>query len=222
MLGTLSQAGHGERMTCPAIEIPWRRPSADQSDGRRLAARLQARDATALGELYDRYSLVVYSTIQRIARDGATSEDLTQEVFIRVWNRIPTFDIDRGHLSTWVLTIARHSAIDFLRSRGGKQSRLNISIDAMDRPLAGHDGARQLESFSDARKIRSAMSNLNAKHRELLELAYFEGLSQSEISSKLCVPLGTVKTWVGSALRSLRDHLVDEELGRVRPLARAA
>jgi RNA polymerase sigma-70 factor (ECF subfamily) len=192
------------------------------SDPRRIAQRLQARDAAALGELYDRYGNVVYATIQRIARDAATSEDLTQEVFLRVWNRVPSFDVDRGNLSTWLLTIARHAAIDFLRSRGGKQSRLNISIDAMDRPLAGSDGERQLELFSDVRMIRSAMSGLSPKHRELLELAYFEGLSQSEMSRKLEVPLGTVKTWVGSALRSLRDNLLTDELRHIRPLARAA
>jgi RNA polymerase sigma-70 factor (ECF subfamily) len=176
-------------------------------ESRRLIERLRARDATALGELYDRYGGVVYSIILRIARDTATSEDLTQEVFLRVWNRIPTFDMERGSLSTWMLTIARHSAIDFLRSRGGKQSRLSVSLDGMERPIAGGNAETELQSSTDAKKVRAAMARLEPKHRELLELAYFDGLSQTEMAEKLELPLGTVKTWVRSALRQLRENL---------------
>lgn len=176
-------------------------------ESRRLIERLRARDAAALGELYDRYGGVVYSIILRIARDTATAEDLTQEVFLRVWNRIPSFDIERGSLSTWLLTIARHSAIDFLRSRGGKQFRLNVSLDGLERPLAGGNAEIELQSANDARKVRAAMERLEPKHRQLLELAYFDGLSQSEMAEKLELPLGTVKTWVRSALRQLRENL---------------
>ncbi len=176
-------------------------------ESRRLVERLRARDATALGELYDLYGVVVYSIILRIARDRATSEDLTQEVFLRVWNRIPSFDTERGSLSTWVLTIARHSAIDFLRSRGGKQARLNISIETLERPLTGGNAETELQSATDAKKVRAAMARLEPKHRQLLELAYFDGLSQSEMAEKLELPLGTVKTWVRTALRQLRENL---------------
>ncbi len=176
-------------------------------ESRRLVERLRARDATALGELYDLYGVVVYSIILRIARDRATSEDLTQEVFLRVWNRIPSFDTERGSLSTWVLTIARHSAIDFLRSRGGKQARLNISMETLERPLTGGNAETELQSATDAKKVRAAMARLEPKHRQLLELAYFDGLSQSEMAEKLELPLGTVKTWVRTALRQLRENL---------------
>jgi len=176
-------------------------------ESRRLIERLRARDATALGELYDRYGGVVYSIILRIARDKATSEDLTQEVFLRVWNRIPSFDAERGSLSTWVLTIARHSAIDFLRSRSGKQARLNISIETLERSLTGGNAETELQSATDAKKVRAAMARLEPKHRQLLELAYFDGLSQSEMAEKLELPLGTVKTWVRTALRQLRENL---------------
>ncbi|MBY0503389.1 MAG: sigma-70 family RNA polymerase sigma factor [Bryobacteraceae bacterium] len=177
------------------------------AESRRLIERLRARDAAALGELYDCYGAVVYAIILRIARDRATAEDLTQEVFLRVWNRIPTFDAERGSLSTWLLTIARHSAIDFLRSRGGKQERLNVSIDAMERPLAGGNAETELQTAGDAKRVRAAMDRLEPKHRQLLELAYFDGLSQSEMAEKLELPLGTVKTWVRSALRQLRENL---------------
>jgi RNA polymerase sigma-70 factor, ECF subfamily len=177
------------------------------AESRQLIDRLRARDTDALGELYDRYGGIVYSIILRIARDTATSEDLTQEVFLRVWTRIPTFDLERGSLSTWVLTIARHSAIDFLRSRTGQQTRKNVSIDAMERPLAGGNAETELQSSTDANKVRAAMERLEPKHRQLLELAYFDGLSQSEMAEKLELPLGTVKTWVRSALRQLREDL---------------
>lgn len=176
-------------------------------ESRRLIERLRARDASALGELYDRYGGVVYAIILRIARDTGTSEDLTQEVFLRVWNRIPTFDVERGSLSTWVLTIARHSAIDFLRSRTGKQTRMNVSMDAMERPLAGGNAETELQTSTDAKKVRAAMERLEPRHRQLLELAYFDGLSQTEMAEKLELPLGTVKTWVRTALRQLRENL---------------
>jgi RNA polymerase sigma-70 factor (ECF subfamily) len=176
-------------------------------ESRRLIERLRARDASALGELYDRYGGVVYSIILRIARDTATSEDLTQEVFLRVWNRIPTFEMERGSLSTWMLTIARHAAIDFLRSRGGKQARLSVSLDGLERPIAGGNAETELQSSTDAKKVRAAMARLEPKHRQLLELAYFDGLSQTEMAEKLELPLGTVKTWVRSALRQLRENL---------------
>ncbi len=176
-------------------------------ESQRLIERLRARDTAALAELYDRYGSLVYTIVLRIARDTATAEDLTQDVFLRVWNRIPTFDVERGSLSSWMLTIARHSAIDFLRSRGGKQSRLNLSIDAMERPLAGGNAESELQTATDARKVRAAMAKLDPKHRELLELAYFDGLSQSELAERLELPLGTVKTWVRTALRQLREDL---------------
>jgi RNA polymerase sigma-70 factor (ECF subfamily) len=176
-------------------------------ESRQLIERLRARDAKALGELYDRYGGLVYSIILRIARDAATSEDLTQEVFLRVWSRVSSFDLERGSLSTWVLTIARHSAIDFLRSRAGQQSRKNVSIDAMERPLAGGNSETEMQTSTDAKKVRAAMERLEPKHRQLLELAYFDGLSQTEMAEKLDLPLGTVKTWVRSALRQLRENL---------------
>ena len=181
-------------------------------ESRRLIERLRARDATALGELYDRYGGVVYAIILRIARDRGTSEDLTQEVFLRVWNRIPTFDVDRGGLSTWVLTIARNAAIDFLRSRGGKQIRMSISLDALapdgkQRQFSGGNAETDLQVSMDAKKVRAAMEKLEPKQRQLLELAYFDGLSQSEMAEKLELPLGTVKTWVRTALRQLRENL---------------
>ncbi len=177
----------------------------DESAG--LIERLRARDASALSELYDRYGGVVYSIILRIARDTGTSEDLTQEVFLRVWNRIPTFDIERGGLSTWMLTIARHAAIDFLRSRGGRQRTMNVSLDGLTRPLSGGNAETQMQMSMDATTVRAAMEKLEPRQRELLELAYFEGLSQSEMAEKLELPLGTVKTWVRTALRQLRENL---------------
>ncbi len=177
------------------------------AESRQLIERLRARDAAALGELYDRYGGVVFAIILRIARDRATTEDLTQEVFLRIWNRIPSFDIDRGSLSTWVLTIARNSAIDYLRSRSGKQVRMSVSLDALERPLAGGNAEIELQSANDAKTVRAAMDRLEPKHRQLLELAYFDGLSQTEMAEKLELPLGTVKTWVRSALRQLRENL---------------
>ena len=179
-------------------------------NGRGLIDRMRARDATALGELYDQYGGAVYSIVLRIASDRTTAEDLTQEVFLRVWNRIPSYNLDRGSLSTWVLTIARHSAIDYRRSRAGQQALKNVSLEDLNHAPAVGNALADLEAASETRRVRKAMGRLSSKHRQLLELAYFEGLSQAEIAVRLEVPLGTVKTWATMAMRELRSHLAEK------------
>ncbi len=185
-------------------------------ESRQLVERLRAREASALGELYDGYGGAVFSTIHRIARDSGAAEDLTQEVFLRAWNRIPSFNLDRGSLSTWLMTIAHNSAIDFLRSRRGQQSRRNVPIDGMERWLSAGNVVTELESSAEARRVRKAMERLEPRQRELLRLAYFEGFSQSEMAEHLSVPLGTVKTWMRNALWRLGEELRSEPVAETR------
>lgn len=185
-------------------------------ESRQLVERLRAREASALGELYDGYGGAVFSIIHRIAGDAGAAEDLTQEVFLRAWNRIPSFNVDRGSLSTWLLTIAHNSAIDFLRSRRGQQSRRNVPIDGMERWLSSGNVVTELESSAEARRVRQAMERLDARQRQLLHLAYFEGFSQSEMAEHLRVPLGTVKTWMRNALWRLGEELRGEPVAETR------
>lgn len=181
--------------------------SSRSGESRQLAERLIARDTSALGELYDQAGSLVYAIVLRVARDPGAAENLTQDVFLRVWNRIPLFDVERGSLLNWVLMIARHTAIDFWRSRPAAQLRRTTSLDAPGGPMVCRDARACPHFYAEARELRSALNGLDPKDRHLLELAYFHGLSQSEMAQKLEMPLGTVKTRVRFALRQMRNHL---------------
>jgi RNA polymerase sigma-70 factor, ECF subfamily len=171
-----------------------------------LVRRLQKRDPQALGELYDKYGRLAYALIYRIVRDAATAEDLVQETFLRVWNRSQGFDADRGALGGWLLAVARNRAIDYLRSAGGKM-RNALELEETAHPSLYLDLEKEILNSDRARRLRKAMEKLNANQRDAIELAYFEGLSQTEMAERLGQPLGTVKTWVRTALKHLREEL---------------
>lgn len=176
-------------------------------DDRELARRLKAGDPHAMSDLYDRYGRLTYSVIYRMVRNPGAAEDLVQETFLRVWNRVQSFDQERGSLGPWILTVARHRAIDYLRSIDGRMSAGSLEIDRLDHPALFTDFENNTLSIDRARCIRAAFEKLNPNQRMVIELAYFEGLSQTEMAERMKQPLGTVKTWVRSALRVLRDEL---------------
>jgi RNA polymerase sigma-70 factor (ECF subfamily) len=172
-----------------------------------LAARLKRRDPQALADLYDRYSRLAYSLILRIVRDAGIAEDLTQETFLRVWNRAQAFDSDRGTIGPWLLAVARNRAIDYLRSSSGKLALSTHEMTETEAPILFANLEQEMVSADDARRIREALAKLSVNHRTVIELAYFEGLSQSEMAQKLGQPIGTIKTWTRAALKSLRGEL---------------
>ena len=172
-----------------------------------LIERLKRRDPQALAELYDRYGRMAYSLVLRVVRDKAIAEDLTQETFLRVWNRVHSIDSEKGAIGPWLLAIARNRAIDYLRSSAGRGRNASVELDETDHAsLYGEMEAGILMS-DQVRRVKAAMEKLEPNHRIVMELAYFEGLSQSEMSAKMGQPLGTIKTWVRSALQTLRDEL---------------
>ena len=176
------------------------------SEEKELIARLQRRDPQALAELYDRYGKMAYSLVLRAVRDQAIAEDLVQETFLRVWNRVHSIDSEKGSLGPWLLAIARNRAIDYLRSSAGRE-RNAVELDEKDHaPLYCAMEAGILLS-DQARRVKVAMDKLPLNYRTVMELAYFEGLSQSEMAVRMGQPLGTIKTWVRTALQSLRDEL---------------
>jgi RNA polymerase sigma-70 factor, ECF subfamily len=179
----------------------------DAEGDRELARRLQRRDPQALAELYDKYGRIVFSLIVRIVRDQGVAEDLTQEAFLRVWNRMAGFDAQRGALGAWMLTVARNRAIDYLRSVDGRTRKNAIELTAMETPAVFVDLEANLMNSDRARRLKGAFGKLNEKQRMVIELAYFEGLSQTEMAERMNQPLGTVKTWVRSALQVLRSEL---------------
>ncbi len=174
-----------------------------------LARRLRARDGGAMRELYDRYGRLVYSLILRIVRNSAAAEDLVQETFLRVWNRMQAFDQERGALGPWVLTVARNRAIDYLRSTDGRMSAGALELDHLEHPGQFRDFEDRALSLDRARRLKDAFEKLTPNQKMVVELAYYEGLSQTEMAERMQQPLGTVKTWVRSALKVLREQLTE-------------
>jgi RNA polymerase sigma-70 factor, ECF subfamily len=170
-----------------------------------LIGRLQRRDPNALAELYDRYGRLAYSLILRVVRDTGVAEDLVQETFLRVWNRVQGFDVERGAVGPWLLAVARTRAIDYLRSTTGR-ARTTLELEATEHPSLYNDMEKDLLAADSARRVKAAIEKLSPNQRQVIEMAYFEGLSQTEMAERMGQPLGTVKTWVRAALRSLREE----------------
>ena len=174
-----------------------------------LARRLRERDAGAMRELYDHYGRLIYSLIQRMVRNSAAAEDLVQETFLRIWNRMPAFDQERGALGPWVLTVARNRAIDYLRSTDGRMSAGALDLDRLEHPGQFCDFDNRALSLDRARMLKEAFEKLTPNQKTVIELAYYEGLSQTEMADRMQQPLGTIKTWVRSALKVLREQLTE-------------
>jgi RNA polymerase sigma-70 factor (ECF subfamily) len=172
-----------------------------------LARRLKNRDPRAMAELYDRYGRITFALIFRIVRNEAVAEDLVQETFLRVWNRVHGFDHEKGSLGPWVLAVARNRAIDYLRSVDGRMAQNAFDLEKLEQPGMFCDMENSILNMDRIRSLRGAFQKLTANQRLVLELAYYEGLSQTEMSERLKQPLGTVKTWVRTALKCLREEL---------------
>jgi RNA polymerase sigma-70 factor (ECF subfamily) len=174
-----------------------------------LVRRLKAHEPKAMNDLYDRYGRVAYSVIYRIVRNSSTAEDLVQETFLRIWNRVQSFDAERGALGAWVLTVARNRAIDYLRSVDGRMEASAIELDHLERPGQFAKLDATALAIDRMRRLKSAFEKLTPAQRQVIELAYYEGMSQTEMAERLKQPLGTIKTWTRSALKILRDELAE-------------
>jgi RNA polymerase sigma-70 factor, ECF subfamily len=166
-------------------------------------------DESALAACYDRYRLILFGLILRILHDRQEAEDVLQEVFLQVWRRAGDFNEARGRAFTWLVTIARSRALDRLRSAGSR-ARLAEQAAHVSPEEVGDAEIDAVKSESGSR-VRAALSELPDEQREALLLAYFEGLTQTEIAARLGDPLGTVKTRMRSGMIKLR-----ELLGQVR------
>jgi len=178
--------------------------------------RVAAGDSDALAQLFKRYSGTVYSLAYRMLNDREGAEELLNEAFVRVWRQAPSFDARRGKFSTWLMSVARNLGIDQLRSRRARPQRsdpLNPDDAELDLADESVNVERDVWNAERRRLIRQALQELPAPQREALELAYFEGLTQSEISAKLGDPLGTTKTRIRLGLQKLRDLLLSTDLG---------
>ena len=159
-----------------------------------------------MADFYDRFGRLAYSVIVAIVRDSATAEDLVQETFLRVWNRVGGFDSDRGAVGPWLLAVARNRAIDYLRSKGHR-TESTTDLNETEHPALFADLPTDVFHFDLVRQVKRALEQLDSQAREAIELAYFEGMSQSEIAARMGQPLGTVKTWMRRALQQMRKAL---------------
>ncbi len=177
-----------------------------------VAAARDERDEAgeaALGQLYDRYRLILFGVLMRILNNREEAEDVLQEVFLQVWRRAADFDANRGKPFTWLVTLARSRGIDRLRALASR--------DRVVTTITGASAGEAVEDVSDAAMdairseqrgvVNSALSQLPEEQKRPLMLAYFEGLTQSEIATQLGAPLGTVKTRMRSGMIKLRELL---------------
>jgi RNA polymerase sigma-70 factor (ECF subfamily) len=167
-----------------------------------LLGRVAERDDEAFAQLYDRYGRAVFTLCARALGDRGRAEDATQEAFMSIWRSARTFDPRRGTAAAWIFTVARNAATDSLRRRVPQPS--DEGPDTIDPGPAPDD---QAVSSEEAFRLHAALETLGEREREVIDLAYFGGLSQSEIAERLDTPLGTVKTRTRTALRRLASEL---------------
>lgn len=164
-------------------------------------AAIRSGDETAMGSLYDRYSGVVYSVALRVLGETSAAEDILQDIFMQLWRNPGGFDSQRGSLGPWLSVIARNRSIDAVRKRRPERDIEEIAV-AVHPDMAGHaERSRAMD------KVRTALGAMPAVQRDALEMAYFEGLTHTEIAAKTGEPLGTVKTRIRSGLLALRKVL---------------
>ena len=182
-------------------------PSARDVELGLLISSVAAGNQSALAELYDRSSRVAFGLIVRVLGDAAMAEEVTLDVYTQVWRQAKAYDSSRGTPLAWLLTIARTRAIDRLRS--GKQERQRSEpLESADTVKAASGDPEESSVLSEQQRIvQGALAALSADQREVIELAYFQGLSQSEIATTLGQPLGTVKTRTRLGLIKLRETL---------------
>jgi RNA polymerase sigma-70 factor, ECF subfamily len=187
----------------------------DDEDVETMAAIVNG-DESALRVLYDRYSRIVYSVSYRVTTDAHLAEECTQDVFVRVWRRARDFDPARAKVSTWLFAIARNRAIELWRSRarridGRPVDGLDAAASVVDDSTP--DPADVVAAADEAVRVSEALAALPPEQFEVLQLAYFDGLSHGEIADRLRLPLGTVKGRTRLALDRLRTLAGEKQLG---------
>jgi len=169
-----------------------------------LIARVARGDESALADLYDRYAASAYGLALRIVRDTSLAEDAVQEAFLGVWRGAARFDGARARASTWLLSLVHHKAVDLVRR---EEARPATPTEVLPEPADGADVSADVIGRAQRVEIERALAQLTPSHRQILELAYFGGLTQSELAERLGEPIGTVKSRTHAALARLRTLL---------------
>lgn len=185
-------------------------PELAQSQDVELLHAIARGDEGALASLYDRYRVILFGLLVRILSSREEAEDILQEVFIQVWRRAADFDENRGKPFTWLVTLSRSRAIDRLRQLSARDRVAQAS--AQESPAEASDAVGETYRSEQKEIVAGALSQLPEEQRQTLLLAYFEGLTQSEIARRLGAPLGTVKTRMRSGMIKLRELLGERVL----------
>lgn len=188
-----------------AVFIP--SESSGVSPDAALVHRLLQRDVRAFEQLYDRHSRLVYGLVLRILQQASTAEEVVQDVFLQLWRNASQFDTARGAFIPWLLTLARNRALDHLRLKSERQRRREDQTEELPPVVSAPDFEGSIDEQRRAARVRQLMAALQPQQKRALELAYFEGLSHSEIAAKLQEPLGTVKSWIRNGLLKLKEGL---------------
>ncbi|MCC6616546.1 MAG: sigma-70 family RNA polymerase sigma factor [Anaerolineae bacterium] len=184
-------------------------PMADSE----LMSRILKRDQSAFASLYDRYGGLVYSLARHVLQDNGMAEEVVQDVFLKVWQQAITWDEQRGKLISWLLTMTRYTAIDRLRKEQRRPLRSSSSIESLYDLLPDtHLADENLHLNSTA--LQNMMSALPDEQQEMLRLAFFQGMSHSEIADQTAIPLGTVKTRLRLAMQRLRQMWNAEQMSQ--------
>jgi RNA polymerase sigma-70 factor (ECF subfamily) len=175
----------------------------------RLVARAHA---DALGELYDRYSRLVFSLALNLVGDHATAEEITLDVFTRVWEKAETYRSEQAKVGTWLTSIARYRSIDILRRRSSRPERHSVDwVEVSAYSMPSFNSPEQATELAlRQERVRAAVASLPPEQKEALALAYFQGYTHRQVAEALDLPLGTVKTRIRLAMQKLRDLLLEE------------
>jgi RNA polymerase sigma-70 factor, ECF subfamily len=183
----------------------------EQSTDLEIFLAIQAQQVKALDVLYDRYSKLVYSTAVQLLNSVEEAEEVTQETFLRLWQRSGIYQPQRGSLSGFLITVTRSRSLDRLRARSARHQKLQ-RIQTFTDGVSPYDPPLEFVTVQErSNMVREALKQLSPDDRQILETAYYEGLSQSEIANRDGIPLGTVKSRARQALKKLRislNHLV--------------
>jgi RNA polymerase sigma-70 factor, ECF subfamily len=163
-----------------------------------LVTAIRSGDQGAMAELYDRYSSIVYAVALRVLQDTAAAEDVLQDIFMQLWRNPGAFDASRGSMAAWLAVIARHRAIDSLRRRRPENDIEQIVVSVEPDLASESERSRAMD------KVRGVLEEMSKEQRSAIEMAYFDGMTHSEIAEKTGEPLGTIKTRIRTGLLSLR------------------
>jgi RNA polymerase sigma-70 factor (ECF subfamily) len=173
-------------------------PAPNNLEEAALIERIRSGDESAMADMYDRYSGIIYGVALRVLGDTTAAEDVLQEVFLQLWRNPQAFDASRGKLAPWLAVIARNRAIDHLRKRAPEDDIDEVSVST---GVNLEDEAAQRQAVN---KIRTVLSQLPQEQRRALEMAFFEGMTHTEIAAKTGEPLGTIKTRIRAGLLAVR------------------